>query len=157
LTSAWRISKAKYADPPSAAFDGEGAKRRGGRWTPPGRRVAYASSSLALATLEYFVNLDPEDAPAGLVSIRVDIPSVIRVESIDAASLPANWQTRPYPTKLQEIGERWLQAGGSVCLSVPSVVVPQEANLLINPTHRDFILLTFHAARLFEFDPRMFK
>src|ERR1022692_262919 len=70
----WRISKRRYANPPAAAFDGEGSRRRGGRWTPPGKRVAYASSSLALASLEYFVNLDPQDAPSGLVSVHTSIP-----------------------------------------------------------------------------------
>jgi|ERR1022692_929401 RES domain-containing protein len=84
----WRISKHRYANPPAAAFDGEGSRRRGGRWTPPGTRVAYASSSLALASLEYFVNLGPEDAPSDLVSIRVSIPDSVRCERVNTSSLP---------------------------------------------------------------------
>lgn len=91
MTSGWRISKHRYANPPSAAFDGEGARRRGGRWSGPGRRVAYASSTLALASLEYFVNLDPQDAPSDLVSVQVDIPDEIKVEYVDTASLPDDW------------------------------------------------------------------
>src|ERR1017187_3519149 len=68
----WRISKLRYADPPAAAFDGEGSRRRGGRWTPPGTRVAYASSSLALATLEYFVSGPRRHAFRPGVDSRID-------------------------------------------------------------------------------------
>ena len=153
----WRISKRDYAVPPASAFDGEGSRRRGGRWSPAGRRVAYASSSLALASLEYFVNLDPVDAPSDLVSIRVEIPGEILIETIDTATLPANWRRDPYPRELQLIGDRWLLAGSSVCLRVPSAVIPEEFNLLINPLHRDFHALHFLEPAEFKFDPRMWK
>jgi RES domain-containing protein len=153
----WRISKRRYANPPIAAFDGEGPKRRGGRWTPPGRRVAYASSNLALASLEYFVNLNPEDAPADLVSIRVEIPDGIRLERVDVISLPGAWRTTPSPRELQTVGERWLMSASSVCLLVPSAIVPDEVNLLINPSHPDFQGLRFSEAVEFRFDPRMWK
>ena len=85
----WRLAKGRYADPPASAFDGEGSRRRGGRWSPPGTRVAYASTSLALAALEYFVNLDSGDAPDGLVSIGLEIPDDVKVERIDIATLPS--------------------------------------------------------------------
>src|SRR5208283_2263747 len=104
----WRISKRRYANPPASAFDGEGSRRRGGRWTPPGTRVAYASSSLALASLEYFVNLDPEDAPDDLVSVRVSIPDRVRCEQVSVSSLPRSWRRIPFPQELWVVGERWL-------------------------------------------------
>jgi RES domain-containing protein len=116
----WRISKRRYANPPAAAFDGEGSKRRGGRWTPPGRRVAYASSNLALASFEYFVNLDPQDAPPDLVSIRMSISDVVRYEKVSISALPDSWRMVPFPQELWEIGERWLVSASSVCLLVPS-------------------------------------
>ena len=153
----WRISKRRYAEPPSAAFDGEGSRRRGGRWTPPGSRVAYASSSLALASLEYFVNLDPEDAPAGLVSIRVTIPDGVPYEQVSVSNLPGSWRETPFPQELWEIGERWLVLASSVCLLVPSAVVPEDFNLLINPSHPQFKALQFSEAGEFRFDPRMWK
>jgi RES domain-containing protein len=157
LISGWRISKARYAIPPSSAFDGEGARRRGGRWSAPGHRVAYASANLALAALEYFVNLDPQDAPTDLVSVRVDIPDEIQVDRIESVSLPQNWQQHPYPTKLQDIGDLWLESRSSVCLLVPSVVIPEEYNFLVNPEHPAFNALAFHEATAFVFDPRMWK
>ncbi len=129
----------------------------GGRWSGPGTRVAYASSTISLAALEYFVNLGPGDAPADLVSIRVDIADQVRVERRGVASLPADWQARPLPMALQDIGAAWLAAGTSVGLLVPSVIIPQEQNLLINPAHRDFGALVFYDPEPFNFDLRMWK
>ncbi len=153
----WRVSKRRYASPPASAFDGEGARRRGGRWTPPGWRAAYASSSLALAALEYFVNLDSEDAPADLVSIRVNIPDGVRIERVSSPSLPPAWRRTPFPQELWAIGERWLISASSVCLLAPSAVVPEESNLLINPAHPDFNALQFSEPAEFSLDPRMWK
>jgi RES domain-containing protein len=153
----WRISKRCYADPPSAAFEGEGSRRRGGRWTPAGRRAAYASSSLALAQLEYFVNLAPEDAPADLVWIRVELPNDVATEQLSVESLPEAWSSSPFPQALQALGNAWLDARRSVCLLVPSAVVPEECNLIINPAHEDFQRLVFSNAVEFRFDPRMWK
>ena len=157
MISSWRISKRRYANPPSAAFDGEGSRRVGGRWSGPGTRVAYASSTLSLAALEYFVNLSPGDAPADLVSVRVDLAVDLQVESLGVGSLPVGWQSRPFPTMLQEIGRRWVAAGKSVGLFVPSVIIPQERNLLLNPVHADFGKLVFHDPEPFVFDLRMWK
>src|ERR1017187_5190301 len=153
----WRISKRRYANPPAAAFDGEGSRRRGGRWTPPGKRVAYASSSLALASLEYFVNLDPQDRPSGLVYVYTSIPEGIRWERVNI-SFPSRIVARgAVSAGTLGVGESWLVAGSSVCLLVPSAVVPEEFNLLINPLHSDFRVLRFSDPSVFNFDPRMWK
>jgi len=153
----WRISKRRYSQPPESAFNGEGSKRVGGRWSPAGWRVAYTSSSLALAALEYFVNLDPVDAPADLVSVRVDLPRDLKPDRIAVASLPENWRSTPAPMELRDVGTNWLNLASSLCLMVPSAVVPEESNLLINPAHPDFTRLRFFRPRKFSFDPRMWK
>ena len=139
----WRICKRRYASPPAAAFDGEGSRRRGGRWSPPGLKVAYASCSLALAAMEYFVNLSPEDAPEDLVSLGCEIPDAVRIERVSRDALPPDWRSMPYPTELQHIGERWFIHGTSVCLLVPSAVIPGEQNALIHSEHPDFRHLLF--------------
>lgn len=153
----WRISKRRYSQPPSAAFDGEGSRHVGGRCSARGTRVAYASSSLSLAALEYFVNLSPGDAPTDLLSIRVDLPDRIKVETLNPEQLPPDWQARPFPTVLQDIGLSWLVAGRTVGWLVPSVVIPQERNLLLNPLHPDFGALVFNDPEPFVFDLRMWK
>ena len=152
-----RISKGRYANPPASAFDGEGSRRRGGRWTRPGLRVAYASASLALAQLEYFVNLSPQDAPDGLVSIIVEIPEGLPIEEIDKSVLPPAWYRVPFPEELWAFGDRWVASARSVCLRVPSAVSQEDFNLLINPAHPDFKYLIFSQPRPFEFDRRMWK
>jgi RES domain-containing protein len=96
-----------------------------------------------LAALEYFVNLDPEDAPADLVSIRISIPDAVRCEQVSISSLPPSWRGVPFPQELWKVGERWLVSASSVCLLVPSAVVPEDFNLLINPSHPDFKDLQF--------------
>jgi RES domain-containing protein len=76
---------------------------------------------------------------------------------VSIASLPEAWRKLPFPRELWAIGERWLESGSSACLLVPSAVVPEEFNLLINPAHSDFNHLQFGEPAKFEFDARMWK
>jgi RES domain-containing protein len=101
--------------------------------------------------------LDPQDAPADLVSIHVEMPAGIRFEQLNVASLPETWRNTPFPRELWVIGERWLVSASSLCLLVPSAVIPDELNLLINPLHSDFKDLRFSEPAEFNFDPRMWK
>src|SRR5882672_351283 len=85
----WRICRRHYA---AEAAGGEGARLYGGRWNSRGVRVVYASTSLALAAMETFVNLEPNLRPTDLVSIAGEIPDTIEIERIDLKRLPANWR-----------------------------------------------------------------
>jgi len=118
--------------------------------------VVYASTSLALAAIETFVNLDPRLRPPDLVSIEGEIPEALVISQIDAKSLPRNW----YKTRddsLRKVGDEWLSAGETVALMVPSAPIPSEWNVLLNPAHHDFQQITFHKPVRFQFDPRMFR
>jgi RES domain-containing protein len=110
-----------------------------------------------LAALEYFVNLDPVDAPADLVSVRVDLPRDLKLDRIAVSSLAKNWRSTPAPMELRDVGTNWLGSASSLCLMVPSAVIPEESNLLINPAHPDFGKLRFFRPRKFTFDLRMWK
>jgi RES domain-containing protein len=148
----WRIASAAHA-----AFDGEGARRYGSRWTPKGLPAVFASATLSLAALERFVNTDADLEPVDLVTIAVDIKTSIAIETATVADLSADWRTYPAPPALAMIGERWLAASRSCVLSVPSVVIPAERNFILNPTHVDFARLVVHPSEPFSFDPRMWK
>lgn len=148
----WRIASAAHA-----TFDGEGARRYGSRWTPRGIPAVFTSATLSLAALERFVTTDPDLEPVGLVTIAVDIETNIAIETVTVADLPADWRTYPAPPALAVIGERWLREAKSAVLSVPSVVIPNERNSLLNPTHADFVRLTINPSEPFSFDPRMWK
>jgi len=99
----WRICRGVRAP---TAFDGEGARLYPGRWNHAGVPMVYCASSLSLATLEYFVHLDPPDLPDDLVSIRAEVPDRF-VEILDASSLPPNWRDTPAPDDLKDIGSAW--------------------------------------------------
>ena len=148
----WRIASLGHA-----ALDGEGARVYGSRWTPRGLSAVFASATLSLAALERFVHTDPDLEPTDLVAIEIRFKSAIRTEHLVISDLPANWREYPAPVELTSLGERWLRAGRTVALSVPSAVVPRERNVIINPAHRDFGKLTVAQPEPFSYDPRMWK
>src|SRR5438046_10620633 len=91
----WRICRRRYA---AEAASWEGARLYGGRWNSRGVRVVYASTSLALAAVETFVNLDPNLEPPDLVSIQGDIPEELQIGRVDLKALPVRWcQSRDEP------------------------------------------------------------
>jgi RES domain-containing protein len=149
----WRICRRRYA---AEAATGEGARLYGGRWNSKGVRVVYASTSLALAAVETFVNLEPNLRPADLVSIEADIPHALEIARIDVKMLPAGWhETRD--ESLRAFGDDWIRGGKSVALLVPSAAIRGEWNILLNPMHPDFPMIIFRDPKPFEFDMRMFR
>lgn len=136
-------------------MDGEGARRAGGRWNNPGTAVVYTSSTLSLAALEYLVHIDIEDAPGDLIAMQIEAPDDVPIEKVAADGLPDFWRREPRHRACVEIGERWLAQGQMLALRVPSAVIPEEANWLINPAHSDAGRLRVMSARRFTFDPRL--
>ena len=151
MVAAWRIVKARYA---ATAFDGEGARRAGGRWTSVGRRAVYVSGTAALAALEVVAHLDSTAPLAAWSLIRVQIPDRL-IEAVDATTLPRGWRRYPAPAALRALGDAWLDAGRSAALRVPSALVPVEVNFLLNPRHPDFRLIRIGAPQAFPIDPRL--
>ncbi len=148
----WRICRRRYA---RDAASGEGARLYGGRWNSRGVRVVYASTSLALAAVETFVNSEPNLRPTDLVSIEGEIPKILKIGKLDLKDLPTNWSaTRD--ESLRRFGDEWVKTGETVALLVPSAAVRGEWNLLLNPAHADFSKIEFQEPRMFEFDVRMF-
>jgi len=153
VPSAWRIVKAKHA---ARAFDGEGARLHGGRWTSVGRSAVYTSSTVALATLELLVHLDSAAPLAAYVLFAVAIPEET-VSVIDQVTLPKYWRASPAPAALRALGDRWLEEGRSAVLQVPSAVVGAvgvEFNYLLNPAHADFPLITIGRKQPYDLDDR---
>jgi RES domain-containing protein len=148
----WRLARRRYA-----SFDGEGSRRAGGRWNLRGTPLVYTSESLALAALEYLVNVDPETAPGDLVAICATVPDEVAVKILTADGLPRNWRSFPAPPKLALLGTTWAESLETAVLRVPSVVVPQESNLLLNPRHPDFAKVVLKAPIPFAFDPRVWR
>lgn len=150
----WRICKAQFAP---AAFTGEGARLYQGRWNPAGVRMVYTSTSLALASVEFFVHLDPSVAPDDLVSTSatLSLDKATR-ERVNFKDLPKDWRKTDHPA-LQAIGADWIAAGSSVALEVPSAAVEGEWNVLLNPAHPHFKKIVIAVPKPFHFDTRMFN
>lgn len=150
MLTAWRIVKAKHV---SRAFDGEGARRFGGRWNSVGIPMVYTAGSQALAALEMLVHLEFSDLLRHYRLISVTFDDSI-VKSLDPKKLPSNWKRRPTPSAVRSIGDSWIQSAESVVLKVPSVVVPEEYNYLLNSLNHDFSKITIGRPQSFRFDPR---
>lgn len=138
----------------STAFDGEGARLYGARWNSVGTRVAYASDSKALAILEVLVHLQDSDILSAYDLVGVQIPEAL-IEVFDESALPSTWTNSPPPLETQAVGDRWIEAGQSVGLAVPSAVIPGAVNYLINPHHPQFHQLTLSRPEPFAFDIRL--
>lgn len=151
-----RICRLCRREETEAAFDGEGARRYGGRWNRPGTRAVYAASSLSLAVLEYLVHFDLDDPPEGRFwFFYVEIPKDVVVRTVDVNTLPNAWNAYPGPEVLKGIGTQWVSSGNTAVLEVPSAVVP-ESNYLLNPIHPDFQGLVITPPKSFRFDFRLF-
>ncbi len=149
----WRICRRRYAND---AASGEGARLYGGRWNSHGVRVVYASTSLALAAIETFVNLAPNLQPHDLVSIEGEIPDRLEVARLEVRSLSASW-FKKRDESLRRFGDEWIRAGNTVAMLVPSAAIRGEWNVLLNPAHREFKSVRFGEPTAFRFDPRMFR
>lgn len=150
----WRIVNAKWATTP---FDGQGAKTYGGRWNSVGTSVVYTSSSLSLATLELLVHLGVKTTPKSYISIPADIPDELIIEQVNQDNLPDNWKNDPPPLAVAAIGDQWINSNKSAVLRVPSAVIDEEWNYLLNPEHSDFYKIKIGSARQFHFDSRLFE
>jgi RES domain-containing protein len=151
---AWRVVKKKHK---STAFDGEGARLYGGRWTSVGRRAVYTSSSVALATLEILFHMGLQNRPLlvnSFVVYQVEIPESL-VAEIDPDALPSNWAAPIAPPQLSAIGDAWLDAREKPVLRVPSAVVLSESNFILNLEHPRFSRLRIGPEQPYAFDSRL--
>jgi RES domain-containing protein len=122
-----------------------------------GTRLARTAAHQSLAIIEYFVHLDPVDAPRDLVMATMEIPDEVSRVRLPAKRLPANWRAVPAPPETAALGDRFVREGRKAILIVPSAVVPAETNWLINPRHGDFEKIRVRAVEPFEYDSRFFR
>lgn len=119
--------------------------------------IASTSTVLSLAVLEYLVHVDPDLLDTTIVSVKINVPQSIRPKEIAIDSLPVDWRDYPAPAVLADIGDAWQKSNQSLLLSVPSAIIPEERNVLINPRHSDFALIRIAGVQRFSFDPRVLK
>ena len=149
----WRLSGLQYA----TRLDGKGNIQRGARWNSPGRGVVYTSFNMSLAILESLVQLPPElrSRLPEMTATRIEVPDDGPREEIARDLLPDDLSSAETAVRCRQIGDSWLIAGRHLALDVPSVLVPQERNLLINPVHPSMERVRIVSTEPFHFDPRL--
>ncbi len=155
--SVWRIA----SDTPDWAADdlgGQGAAAQGARWNHAREHVAYASTSISLAAWETRVHLGRSGIklPLNRYLVRIDVPDdVWRARTRVATPLAVGWDAIPEGRVSRGLGSAWLASGSSALFVVPSVVIEEEDNVLIDPAHADALRIRAAKVRRFVYDHRV--
>ncbi len=152
----WRIA----ADTPEYEADdlgGKGAERSGGRWNRVGTPMVYASTSRALACLETLVRLAHNPLPLNRYLVEIAVPAAAWSAAIevDPAAL-VGWDAEPAGKVSLDWGTAWAAEAATLLARVPSVIVPEEANVLINPAHPAIGQARARKLRKWLYDRRLF-
>ncbi|MBC8048134.1 MAG: RES family NAD+ phosphorylase [Fimbriimonadaceae bacterium] len=147
----YRITRKKY----SADLSGSGARLYGGRWNSIGKNVVYTSESISLAALEVLANMTVDSIPDDLQLITIKFADTIRITTIKLNQLPNNWSNAEPSYQLKKVGDLWLKKNKTLILKVPSAIIPQEHNYLINPSHLFFSKIKITDISDFSFDKRI--
>lgn len=149
----YRIAKTQFIND----LSGEGARLFGGRWNKVGDGMLYFSQNLSLSLLEIIVHVDYAVLPLDYSFLEVEIPdsSIKKIQSIDF--IEPKWSTEAAVNQLQMLGSNWLKKNESLAMRVPSAVMLEENNILINPSHKDFAKLKIIKIGKMDFDPRLLR
>lgn len=126
----YRIGHTRYAND----LTGEGARLNGGRWNHVMTPCLYTAESRALAVLEYTVNVSINNIPRALSLTTIEVPDSW-MEICTEARLPGDWKSDPAPASARDFGTKWLKAAEKLLMKIPSTVIPEEWNCIINPLH----------------------
>jgi RES domain-containing protein len=152
----WRIA----TDTPDYTADdmsGVGAKVSGGRWNRPGNAMLYCGTNIALVALETFVHLKAGGLPLNRYLVQIDVPDDVWNKAHDMRHPPVGWDAIPAAAVSLDAGDSWVKAQSSTLMIVPSVIVPEEYNVLINPLHFDTSKLRAKKVRKWLYDSRLAK
>ena len=146
----YRIANCNYI----TNLDGMGARLYGARWNSKGNAVVYLASSRALAVLEVLVHLQPLFTPSNFCLVEIEVPDN-SILTLDIKSLPDNWQDASSPSELKTLGNQFIKETKYLLMKVPSSVVPEEYNYLLNPRHADISKVKILNTSPFSFDDRL--
>jgi RES domain-containing protein len=135
-------------------LSGEGARLYGGRWNEKGTAMLYTSEHCSLALLEIIVHTPHNLLPDEISLLKLSVSDELTITTINEQDLPANWRQYPSPDSLAEIGTKWAHENKTVGLRVPSVPVPDEWNILLNPASQNFDKISIQSVQAFRIDSR---
>lgn len=99
------------------------------------------------------LEIDAEDLPTHYQLLGVEVPDSAAVTALGENELPADWREQLPLTRAR--GDDWLRACATALLRVPSAIVLEAANYLLNPAHPDAARITIASAIRAAFDPRL--
>lgn len=146
----YRIAQTRYADD----LSGKGAWLNGGRWNHKLTACIYASESRALAVLEYTVNVKINEIPRALSLVTLEIPDN-RILKLKEEELPGNWKDAPAPSSTKDFGTELLKAAKFPVAKIPSCIIENEFNYILNPLHRQSSNFKIIEIRDFIYDVRL--
>jgi len=134
---------------------GNGSKIYGGRWNTPGLAAIYTAENISLSVLEILVAADKNTIPPEYFLIKLYIPDDLPLKQIHSAKLKTKWDNDPGYT--QFIGSTFLRSGKEAIMKMPSAIVKDEHNFLLNPSHTGFKKIKILNSEPFDIDIRLFK
>lgn len=146
----YRISNELYKND----ISGNGAAINGSRWNSKNIKMLYTAEYISLCILESMVHLAKTNIPLNQFLLTIQLPEV-EIQNIKLVNLKDKWQHHINYT--QWIGDQFISSGQSLILKVPSAIVPQEHNLLVNTLHADFKKVKLLNNELLELDKRLFQ
>ncbi len=148
----YRLSRRKYA----SDLTGSGAERAGGRWNSRGIAAIYTSETRALCALEVAVHLPLNLTPADYCVITLYVPDE-NILIVDQNDLPKGWNSVPHSDSSQKFGDRFLRGNVWLAIRLPSAIVPEEFNVILNPKHQEIGKVKILDMSDFPFDDRLFR
>lgn len=138
-------------------LSGTGAKQSGGRWNQPGIAMLYTSPSRALACLETLAHLAGGfSLPLNRFLVEITVPAAVwTARTILAPTSHVGWDAQPPGLVSMSWGTTWTQNGTTLLAEVPSVIVEEEPNVLLNPAHPDMSQVIARKVRRWHYDPRL--
>lgn len=144
----FRITTAKWA----GKLSGSGYPAR---WNSNGKYIIYTASNRALACLENLVHRTGEGLNKNFKLTVIDAPDYASIKKLQMSELPENWYKTSGASACRAIGDKWIESGPSLLLNVPSAIICDESNVLINPVHPEFKEISVRKVVDFEFDKRL--
>ncbi|MDB5199679.1 MAG: superfamily protein [Chitinophagaceae bacterium] len=147
----YRLSNKEYKDD----ISGNGAAINGSRWNSRGIRMLYSSEFISLCILESLVHLRQNYIPANQYLLKIELPQVDRFPEISIKKIDQNWNKEVAYT--QWMGDQFIKNNAALVLKVPSAIVAEEHNFLINPLHADYKKVKIVNSELLELDKRLLQ
>lgn len=149
----YRIAKRKYL----TDLSGQGARLFGGRWNKVGHNMLYCSSQTSLCVLELLVHMDYQFFTKDFGTIELELPENAKIANVKPDILKKDWRHNPPLSFTQDYGTEWLLSQKSLILKVPSAILPNEYNYLLNPNHKDFNAIKLSKTFPLDIDSRVFE